>query len=146
MDQRFGGNIHLSSTQEHVRVCAYRLESTYSPPPPPIHSCGDVDVFVRTIFIGIGLTALIPFNLRLWDVTALQKNYRGRLSFTGVITQRPFHMGLWMMFVQRHQVVGSGSEGGYIFCAAHDVEGDVPLENILAFIDVIQSQPGYRNN
>jgi uroporphyrinogen decarboxylase len=38
-----------------------------------------------------------------------------------------------------------GRDGGYIFAPAHDVEGDVPLENMLAFIDLIQGQPGYRN-
>jgi uroporphyrinogen decarboxylase len=36
-----------------------------------------------------------------------------------------------------------GQKGGYIFAPAHDVEGDVPLENMLAFIDVVQQQPGY---
>jgi uroporphyrinogen-III decarboxylase len=37
-----------------------------------------------------------------------------------------------------------GGEGGYIFAPAHDVEGDVPLENMLAFIELIQNQPGYQ--
>ena len=36
-----------------------------------------------------------------------------------------------------------GREGGYIFAPAHDVEGDVPLDNMLAFIDVLQRQPGF---
>jgi uroporphyrinogen decarboxylase len=36
-----------------------------------------------------------------------------------------------------------GRDGGYIFAPAHDVEGDVPLENMLAFIEVVQRQPGY---
>jgi len=34
--------------------------------------------------------------------------------------------------------------GGYIFAAAHAVEGDVPRENMLAFIEVAQGQEGYR--
>ncbi len=29
---------------------------------------------------------------------------------------------------------------------AHAVEGDVPLENMLAFIDVLQAQPGYQRS
>ena len=41
------------------------------------------------------------------------------------------------------QVLELGCEGGYIFSPAHDVEGDVPLENMLAAIDVVQNQPGY---
>jgi len=36
-----------------------------------------------------------------------------------------------------------GRDGGYILAPAHDVEGDVPLENMLALIQVVQEQPGY---
>jgi uroporphyrinogen-III decarboxylase len=36
-----------------------------------------------------------------------------------------------------------GRQGNYIFAPAHDVEGDVAVENILAFIQVLQEQPGY---
>jgi len=36
-----------------------------------------------------------------------------------------------------------GADGGYIFAPAHSVEGDVPLENMLAFIEMVKEQPGY---
>ncbi len=38
----------------------------------------------------------------------------------------------------------SGKDGGYIFAPAHAVEGDVPLENMLAFMDVLHAQNGYK--
>ena len=38
-----------------------------------------------------------------------------------------------------------GADGGYIFAPAHDVEGDVPLENMLAAIELVQGQPEYRS-
>jgi len=38
----------------------------------------------------------------------------------------------------------AGRDGGYIFAPAHAVEGDVPLENMLAFIDVLHNQSGYK--
>jgi uroporphyrinogen decarboxylase len=37
-----------------------------------------------------------------------------------------------------------GSSGGYIFSPAHAVEQDVPLENMLAFIDEANRQPGFK--
>jgi len=36
-----------------------------------------------------------------------------------------------------------GRDGGYILAPAHDVEGDVPLENMLAMIGTVQRQPEY---
>jgi uroporphyrinogen decarboxylase len=36
-----------------------------------------------------------------------------------------------------------GREGGYIFAPAHAVEGDVPLANMLAFIEAAQEQAGF---
>jgi uroporphyrinogen decarboxylase len=39
-----------------------------------------------------------------------------------------------------------GAAGSYILAPAHDVEGDVTLENMLSFIEVAQGQPGYLAN
>ncbi|MDP7636180.1 MAG: uroporphyrinogen decarboxylase family protein [Phycisphaerae bacterium] len=36
-------------------------------------------------------------------------------------------------------------QGGYIFAPAHSVQGDVPLENMLAFIETVRRQDGYRD-
>ena len=47
------------------------------------------------------------------------------------------------MRAESRRLLELGREGGYIFAPAHSVEGDVPLENMLAFIEVAQSQPGW---
>ena len=44
---------------------------------------------------------------------------------------------------ETRRLISLGSEGGYILAPAHAVEGDVPLENMLAFIDEALSQPGF---
>ncbi len=39
------------------------------------------------------------------------------------------------------RLLAMGQDGGYIFSPAHAVEGDVPTENLLAFIEAAKNQP-----
>jgi uroporphyrinogen decarboxylase len=43
---------------------------------------------------------------------------------------------------ETRELLQMGRPGGYIFAPAHAVEGDVPLENMLAFIEELRAQPG----
>jgi uroporphyrinogen decarboxylase len=43
---------------------------------------------------------------------------------------------------ESQRLLEAGGPGGYIFAPAHDVDGDVPLENMLAFIQTAQTQRG----
>jgi uroporphyrinogen decarboxylase len=112
-----------------------------------IHSCGDVDELFDDL-IGIGLNCFNPFQPEVMDVAALVKQYHGRLVFHGGLsTQRTLPYGtVDDVRNESHRLLELGCEGGYIFAPAHDVVGDVPLANMLAFIDVIQHQPGYRDD
>jgi uroporphyrinogen decarboxylase len=80
------------------------------------------------------------------DVEALMARYRGRLSFYGGLsTQQTLPYGSAEdVRAETRRLLALGSAGGYIFAPAHDVEGDVPLENMLAFIEEVQAQAGYR--
>jgi uroporphyrinogen decarboxylase len=85
-----------------------------------IHSCGDVD--------------------ELFDPLI-------RLSFHGGLsTQKTLPFGS-VEDVRREskRLLELGSRGGYIFSPAHAVEQDVPLENMLAFIDEAKRQPGFQS-
>jgi len=110
-----------------------------------IHSCGKVDELFDEL-VEIGVNCFNPFQPEVMDVFALMPRYRGRLAFHGGLsTQRTLPYGT-VEDVRREtlKLLESGSAGGYIFAPAHAVEGDVPLENMLAFIDEVQRQPGYK--
>ncbi len=109
-----------------------------------IHSCGKVDELFDDL-VSIGLNCFNPFQPEVMDVAALMRRYRGRLAFHGGLsTQRTLARGTPDDVRQEtERLIGWGRDGGYIFAPAHDVEGDVPLENMLAFIETVQRQPGY---
>ncbi|MHB9029897.1 MAG: uroporphyrinogen decarboxylase family protein, partial [Candidatus Latescibacterota bacterium] len=100
-----------------------------------IHSCGDVDELFDDL-LEIGLSCFNPFQPEVMDVAGILKKYRGRLSFFGGLsTQRTLPYGTPEdVRAEVRRLIALGREGGYILSPAHAVEGDVPLENMLAMI------------
>ena len=112
-----------------------------------IHSCGDVDELFDDL-IAAGVNCFNPFQPEVMDVFGLMERYRGRLAFLGGLsTQRTLPFGT-PEDVRReaNRLLEAGRAGGYIFAPAHAVEGDVPLENMLAFIEAAQQQSGLQRN
>ncbi len=109
-----------------------------------IHSCGKVDELLDDL-IGLGLNCFNPFQPEVMDVDALVPKYRGRLAFHGgMSTQKTLPYGTADdVRAETEHLLALGADGGYIFSPAHAVEGDVPAENMAAFIEVVTSQPGY---
>jgi uroporphyrinogen decarboxylase len=106
-----------------------------------IHSCGDVDELFDDL-ISIGVKCFNPFQPEVMDVDGLMMRYRGRLSFWGGLsTQRilPYGSVEDVRRETRH-LIEMGRGGGYILSPSHSVEGDVPLGNMLAFIEAAQQQ------
>jgi len=111
-----------------------------------LHSCGDVDELFDPL-VKIGLDNFNPFQPEVMDIDKILPSYRGRLSFHGGLsTQRILPYGsVEDVKKESDRLLELGREGGYIFAPSHDVEGDVPLENMLAFMDRAKQQDGYRN-
>ena len=109
-----------------------------------IHSCGDVDELFDDL-IGIGLNCFNPFQPEVMDVAELIPRYRGRLAYHGGLsTQQTLPFGTPdEVRAETRKLISLGREGGYILAPAHAVEGNVPLENMLAFIAEALSQPGF---
>jgi uroporphyrinogen decarboxylase len=110
-----------------------------------IHSCGKVDELFDDL-IELGLNCFNPFQPEVMDVFDLMKRYKGRLAFHGGLsTQQTLPYGsVEDVKKATARLLEAGKDGGYIFAPAHAVEGDVPLENMLAFIDVLHTRDGYK--
>ncbi len=108
-----------------------------------IHSCGDVDELFDDL-VALGLNSFNPFQPEVMDTTALLRAYRGRLAFHGGLsTQRTLpYADEAGVRAECRRLLDLGRDGGYIFAPAHAVEGDVPLANILAFIEEAHAQRG----
>jgi uroporphyrinogen decarboxylase len=109
-----------------------------------IHSCGDVDELFDDL-ISAGVNCFNPFQPEVMDVDELLPRYRGRLTFHGGLSTQKTLPYSTPDAVRRAtcRLLELGENGGFIFAPAHDVEGDVPLENMLAAIETVQRQPGY---
>jgi uroporphyrinogen decarboxylase len=109
-----------------------------------IHSCGDVDDLFDDL-VGIGLRCFNPFQPEVMDVVDLMQRYRGRLAFWGGLSmQRTLPFGTVQdVDAETRRLLALGRAGGYILSPSHAVEGYVPLENMLAFIDMVQQQAGF---
>ncbi len=90
----------------------------------------------------MGFTCFNPLQPEVMDVWTLLPRYRGRLAFRGGLsTQRTLPHGTPdEVRDETRRLLELGREGGYVFAPAHAVGGDVPLENILAAIEVVQAQ------
>lgn len=107
-----------------------------------IHSCGDVDeLFDDLISIGVGV--FNPFQPEVMDIGQIMSRYRGKLAFWGgVSTQRTMPYGsVDDVRAEVRRVSLLGRDGGYILSPSHSLEGDVPVENLIALIEEAQRVP-----
>jgi uroporphyrinogen decarboxylase len=110
--------------------------------PVSIHSCGDITDIIPDL-IDIGVNIISPLQAEALDFTFLKKEYGKYISFWGGIsTQKtlPFGTPDEVRAEIREKTAILAKDGGYILAPSHELQGDIPIENILAFIDEAQKQ------
>jgi uroporphyrinogen decarboxylase len=110
--------------------------------PVSIHSCGDITELIPDL-IEIGVNIISPLQAEALDFEFLKCEYGRDIAFWGgVSTQRTLPYGrpedVRAEVKERIRVLSKG--GGYVLGPSHEVQGDVPLENLLALIDAAQNQ------
>ena len=105
-----------------------------------LHSCGNI-VAVLPEVVEMGVQVLNPAQPECMDIGRLKDEFGASLTFWGgVSTQRtlPYGTPEEVRAETREVAARLGRGGGYILAPAQGVQGDVPVENIVAMIEVAQ--------
>jgi uroporphyrinogen decarboxylase len=107
-----------------------------------IHSCGKVQELFPEL-IDIGLDVFNPFQPDVMDVYEMKRQFGDRLAFYGGMSVQsllPHGTPDEVRAEARRMMNEIGKDGGFIIAPSHDMPGDIPLENMLAFIETVQAQ------
>ena len=106
------------------------------------HTCGSVLLFVQDLIdVGVDILNPIQTSAQGMDPAALKREFGERLIFHGGIDVQqilPFVTPERVREEVRHIVATLGQGGGYIFAPSHNIQADVPPENIVAMYETIQ--------
>ncbi len=107
-----------------------------------VHSCGDVEVLIPSL-IEMGLDVLNPVQPECMGIVKLKENYGDKVTFWGGIsTQRTLPYGTPDEVKEEARRVRDimSTNGGYIFSPSQDIQKDVPVENIMALLEVAREK------
>ncbi len=104
-----------------------------------IHSCGRVQELFPEL-IELGLDVFNPFQPEVMNPDEMKKQFGARLSFYGGVSVQkllPFGTPQEIRDEVRRLVEGVGQGGGFIIGPSHDMPGDIPVENMVAFVEAV---------
>ncbi len=107
------------------------------------HTCGSVYTYIPD-FIDIGIDALNPIQVtaRNMEPARLKKEFGGRIAFWGAIDSQhllPHGTPEQVRAGVRRAFETLGTNGGYIVAAVHNIQPDVPPENIVALFQAAKA-------
>lgn len=106
-----------------------------------VHSCGCVTKVIPSL-IEMGLDVLNPVQPECMDLEMLKREFGDRLSFWGGISTQqalPYGTPDEVRAETRRVRDLMSRNGGYILAPAQELQDDVPIENIMALIDVARN-------
>lgn len=107
------------------------------------HSCGAVETFMNS-FIECGFDIINPvqINAEGMDSLLLKKKYGNKLVFWGggVDTQGVFAFGTPAQVKEqvKRQCEILNSDGGFVFNTVHNIQANVPFENVVAMLEALR--------
>jgi uroporphyrinogen decarboxylase len=107
--------------------------------PVMLHSSGDIEPVLGDL-IEMGLDVYQTVQPEIYDLEKLQKNYGKDLCFYGAVgTQKTlaFVKPEELKSTVRKTIEVMNANDGYICAPAHQIQPDVPAENIIAMIDAM---------
>jgi uroporphyrinogen decarboxylase len=105
-----------------------------------IHSCGKVQGLFPDL-VEIGLDVFNPFQPDVMDVYDIKRRFGDRLSFYGGMSVQdtlPHGSPEQIRAEARRLMDEIGHGGGFIIAPSHHMPGDIPLENMVAFIEAVR--------
>jgi uroporphyrinogen decarboxylase len=107
-----------------------------------MHSCGSVYQLIGTLIeLGLDILDVVQVDCKNMDILALQKQFGGRLCFSGSISvQSTLPFGT-PKDVEREVALRKElfPKGGLIFAPTHNIQVGTPMENIVAMYQAIGS-------
>jgi uroporphyrinogen decarboxylase len=120
----------------HRRLCAFIRDRTQAK--IHYHSCGSILEYIPDLIeIGVDILNPVQISARGMDPVALKREFGDRIVFWGggVDTQHTLPRGT--PDDVRREVLESikafSPGGGYVFNSVHNLQADVPIENLVAF-------------
>jgi len=106
------------------------------------HSCGDIHEVFGDL-IDLGLDMYNTFQPEIYDVGKIKQEFGSNLTFYGGVSTQtvlPFGTPEEVRSQTKKMMDIMGSNGGYVVAPTHSMPVDIPIENMLSFLDVVQNQ------
>jgi uroporphyrinogen decarboxylase len=113
-----------------------------------IHSCGAIyELIPDLIEVGVDILNPVQFSAAKMDTKKLKKEFGDMLTFWGggVDTQRILPRGTPDEVKEevKRRIDDLAPGGGFVFATVHNIQADVPPENIVAMWEVLQEYGKY---